>query len=147
MDGSVGPQRDADRIEILIELIDEMIGIITEENAALAIGIPASRAQQLARKIELAALLDNWKTEVAAKRLDFAGANAPLRDKLIDRVKLLDAIMHENVGMLVAAIETSKRRIDAVMAAVRENISEVSPYSARGRVVTPTSSCVANLRV
>lgn len=42
--------------------------------------------------------------------------------------------MDENVTRLRAAIEASQRRIDAVMAAIREQISDNAPYGANGRI-------------
>jgi hypothetical protein len=42
--------------------------------------------------------------------------------------------MDENVTRLRAAIEASRRRIDAVMAAIREQISDNAPYGANGRI-------------
>jgi hypothetical protein len=41
--------------------------------------------------------------------------------------------MNENVARLEAAIEASRRRIDAVMSAIRQEMTDVSPYRADGK--------------
>ena len=55
--------------------------------------------------------------------------------------------MDENVTRLRAAIEASQRRIDAVMAAIREQISDNSPYGSNGRVNGQIASYGRNVQI
>lgn len=48
---------------------------------------------------------------------------------------------------LRAAIEASQRRIDAVMAAIREQISDSAPYGANGRISSQSASYARNVRI
>ena len=48
---------------------------------------------------------------------------------------------------LRAAIEASQRRIDAVMAAIREQISDNSPYGSNGRVKAQMASYARNVQI
>jgi len=60
--------------------------------------------------------------------------NRALQQKVLQRIGSLSAAMDENMIRLRAAIAASQRRIDAVMAALREQISDSSPYNANGRI-------------
>ncbi len=70
-----------------------------------------------------------------------------LQEKVMGRIACLRASMDENMIRLRAAIEASQRRIDAIMAAIREQISDRSPYSANGRINGHSASCATGLRV
>lgn len=146
MNIAVNIQSDASRMEDLIALIDEMIVIVTDENAALARGLPASRSKQLVRKTELAALFEQWVADVSSKKINILASKEPLRSRFAERVKLLQIVMDDNIIKLRAAIATSQRRIDAVMAAVRERVSDAVPYTANGRMAGPAASYAANIR-
>jgi hypothetical protein len=54
--------------------------------------------------------------------------------------------MDENMVRLRAAIEASQRRIDAVMVAIREQISDSSPYNAKGRVNGHSASYATSIK-
>jgi len=57
-----------------------------------------------------------------------------LQGRVLTRLEHLSVAMDENATRLRAAIETSQRRIDAVMAAIREQISYNAPYGANDRI-------------
>ena len=73
--------------------------------------------------------------------------NRPLQGKILARLEQLRLVMDENVLRLRAAIEASQRRIDAVMAAIREQVADNSPYGANGRISAPSASYARNLRI
>jgi hypothetical protein len=133
-------------LEVMIALIDEMIAIITEENSCLAKGLPASRSKQLSRKTELAAYFERWVADAATDRVNFRAGGEALRAKLMERTRYLQAVTDENITKLRAAIAASQRRIDAVMGAIKERMSESAPYAANGRLGRPGISYAANLR-
>jgi two-component sensor histidine kinase len=57
-----------------------------------------------------------------------------MQRKVLQRIESLRLATAENMVRLRAAIEASQRRIDAIMAAAREQIAGNSPYNANGRV-------------
>jgi hypothetical protein len=125
---------DGKRIQDLIELVDALIDVVTEENIALAMGLPASQSRHTARKLELADLFEMWVKEVSMKNLLLHTPNRPLQQKVLGRIDRLRISTDENMTRLRAAIEASQRRIDAVMNAIRAQISDNSPYGASGRI-------------
>ena len=139
------PAPQFNELESMISLIDEMIAIIVEENSCLAMGLPASRSKQLSRKTELAAYFEKWVAEAATDRVNFRAGGEALRAKLMERTRYLQAVTEENITKLRAAIAASQRRIDAVMGAIKERMSESTLYSANGRLSRPGMSCSANL--
>jgi hypothetical protein len=134
------------RIEDLVELIDALIDVVVEENVALAMGLPASQSRLTARKLVLAEQFEKWVVEVSMRRLLLHTQDRALQAKVLQRIESLRCSMDENMVRLRAAIEASQRRIDAVMAAIREQISDNSPYNARGRVNGHSASCGTSLR-
>jgi glutathione S-transferase len=139
-------QSQFNELEIMIALMDEMIAIIAEENACLAKGLPASRSKQLARKIELAAYFEKWVADAATDRVNFRVGGEALRAKLMERTRYLQVVTDENITKLRAAIAASQRRIDAVMGAIKERMSDSSPYAANGRLTRSGMSYSANLQ-
>lgn len=101
----------------LDKLIDDLTEVIDDENALLAKGMPASLAGVTGRKSNLALRIQE---DLAA--LGAAGAIAgPDRDYFEERVGLVQAKARENLSRLAGAIGASRRRIAAVVAAVRES--------------------------
>jgi len=146
MNNAFRSQPQFNGLEVMIALIDEMIAIIAEENACLAKGLPASRSRQLSRKIELAAYFERWVADAAADKVNFKAGGEALRAKLMERTRYLQVVTDENITMLRAAIAASQRRIDAVMGAIKERMSESLPYMANGRLGRVGLSYSANLR-
>jgi hypothetical protein len=137
---------DGSRIEDLIELIDALIDVVTEENIALAMGLPASQSRHTQRKLQLADLFEKWVKEAPMRNLLLQTPNRPLQHKVLARIDDLRRSMDENMTRLRAAIEASQRRIDAVMAAIREQISDNSPYGASGRINGNAASYARSIR-
>lgn len=135
-----------DRIAELIELIDALIEVVHEENIALAMGLPASQSRHTAMKSRLAEHFELWVGEVSARRVKLTTPDAALQARFAGRIECLRQSMDENVLRLRAAIEASQRRIDAVMAAIREQMSDVSPYGASGRIAPRAASCGTSIR-
>lgn len=140
-------QNEGYSIADLVELIDCLIDVVTEENIALAMGLPASQSRHTARKLELADMFEQWVKEVARKNMLLGTPDRNLQVKVLERIEQLRVTMDENVTRLRAAIEASQRRIDAVMAAIREQIADNSPYGANGRVSAQTASYARNVRI
>jgi hypothetical protein len=136
------------RIEDLLSLLDELIEVTKYENELLLAGWPASQLIPFQRKAELAEQFQPWAVAAAKSPAAIFTADRKLYDRLIERLNELQALTTENVLNLRAAIEASQRRINAVMAAIREQIAADAQYSANGYACGSTqSSYVANLRV
>jgi hypothetical protein len=135
------------RIEDLVELIDALIDVVTEENIALAIGLPASQSKFTARKLELSDLFEQWVKQVSMKNVLLSTPNRALQMKVLDRIEQLRVAMDENLVRLRAAIEASQRRIDAVMAAIREQMADNSPYGSNGRIAGQSASTARGVRI
>jgi hypothetical protein len=146
MNVAVRGQSQFNELDKMIELIDEMILIIAEENSCLAKGLPASRSKQLTRKMELASYFEKWVVSAATNRVNFQAGGERQRAKLMERTRFLQIVTEENIIKLRAAIAASQRRIDAVMGAIKERISESSPYAANGCAGRLSMSYSANMR-
>jgi hypothetical protein len=70
-----------------------------------------------------------------------------MQQKVLARIEALRLAMDENMVRLRAAIEASQRRIDAVMSAIRAQISDNSSYGASGRVNGGAASYGRGLRI
>jgi hypothetical protein len=146
MNGAMKVQSGAGTVADLLVLIDEMIALTAEENAILARGLPASRSMNLRRKMELAAAFERWVGEVSSRGTDLLSGDEVLRQRVAERLQVLQVNIDDNVVKLRAAIEASQRRIDAVMSAIRGRISESALYNANGRTGPAARAYTANIR-
>jgi hypothetical protein len=126
--------RGDDRIEDLSDLIDALIDVVVEENIALAMGLPASQSRLTQQKLVLADQFERWVADAPMRRILLAAPDRAMQQKVLLRIESLRQATDENMIRLRAAIEASQRRIDAIMAAAREQITGNSPYNASGRV-------------
>jgi hypothetical protein len=133
-------------IEQLVEVIDELIHVLVEENEWLARGLPASRSEQISRKVELAETLKCWVDEVTSDKVSIHVGDGKLRAKLTQRMDVLKLETEQNIVRLRGAIEASRRRIDAVMAAIREQVGKSSSYSCVGRASSQMTTLGTNIR-
>jgi hypothetical protein len=92
-------------------------------------------------------MFEQWVKEVAMKNVLLGTPDRKLQMKVLERIEQLRVTMDENLTRLRAAIEASQRRIDAVMAAIREQISDNSPYRSNGRVKAQMASYARNVQI
>ncbi|BAR98657.1 flagellar protein FlgN [Blastochloris viridis] len=116
-----------------ITLIDQLVEVLVSENKTLSRGFPASLIDTTARKNELGEAFEQWVAAVRNQRIDLTAANDELRDEMISRSHTLHAAVDENINRLRGAIDASRRRLDAVLRAVRDERAGNSPYGADGR--------------
>jgi hypothetical protein len=121
-------------VAAVIDLMQRMTLVIEEENRILSQGMPASLASTSARKTELADQFEGWANRVRTAQIEIGHADIEMRAKLLNATKALRTVMEENVVRLRIAMEASRRRVEAVMSAIREQISSSSPYGANGRL-------------
>lgn len=123
----------------LVALIDEFIAVVDEENTMLARGLPASLSSVASRKAELAEAFEVWVSAATARTFRIDTASEPVRKRFLERLALFQKTMNDNIAHLEAAMEASRRRIDAVMTAIREGLVEASPYGANGKTYQVSS--------
>ena len=122
---------DTDVAEIL-GLVEALIRVIDEENRQLATGLPASLSSAVADKGKLAVNLEAQVAAIRSQTISIADAAPLLRQQLAARSSVLSDAMVENTTRLRAAIEATRRRIEAVMRAVRDDATSNGAYNAGG---------------
>ena len=133
---------DNPKIVELDALIEELIAVIDDENALLASGMPASLAATTGRKSNLAGSI-----EASLKAIGAAGPITDAERAYLDqRVGFVQRLAQENLSRLAGAIGASRRRIAAVVAAVREDgASTASVYGRTGSRMSGGSTCQTSL--
>lgn len=129
---------DTGRFAELDRLIDQLIVVIDDENALLASGMPASLAATTGTKSNLAGSIEEYLRALGA-----AGPITPEERAYLDeRIGLVQGKARDNLSRLAGAIGASRRRIAAVVAAVRETGTATSPAYGRtgSRLADPSSS-------
>lgn len=122
----------------LLALLDDMILVIAEENALMAAGIPGSTSPVVARKRDLADALSRWIAALRSGEIVLGRADRTLRARLLEKNEVLRRQMDANVGSLRASMAATRRRIDAIMRAIREQSAPApSRYGANGRIAAP----------
>lgn len=125
----------------LLQLMDNFTALVKEENAQLARGLPSSPQSIVARKNEMADMLEVWARAATSRKFNLALVNGHLQARFVSQLSLFQAAMNENVCRIEAAIEASSKRIDAVMMAVREQMKPVRPYGPDGQLHHHRSEC------
>jgi hypothetical protein len=120
-------------MQSLSELLESFIALINEENSQLARGLPSGSRAISARKNDLASALEIWVKAAATRQVRLDDLSDPQRQKFVDRLAFFQRTMDENMRRLEAAIEASHRRIEAVMAAVREEVAKNLSYGSDGK--------------
>lgn len=118
----------------LMSVIAELTDVILEENAVMAEGIPAAVMATVDRKLELSDLYEDLLAEMVETKPACLTSDPELARKLMDAVLELRQATQENLVRLEAAMNASKRRVEAVMAAMRSEARVDSPYSAKGEI-------------
>lgn len=133
---------DTRRFAELDQLIDELIAVIDDENALLAGGMPASLAATTGTKSNLAGSIEEH-----LRALGSSGPISPEERAYLDaRVGLVQSKARDNLSRLAGAIGASRRRIAAVVAAVRETGTATAPlYGRSGNRIADVPSGRASL--
>jgi flagellar biosynthesis/type III secretory pathway chaperone len=116
------------KIDAMLALLDELHLIIGEENRILAAGLPASLAQTVSRKTSLADQLDGWLAAMRRGELEADGTHPDELARLVVRLHSLRTLMGENTLAIKRSMEASRRRIDAIMRALRSESQGVRLY-------------------
>ncbi len=121
----------------LLAVVTELSGVIADENDILSRGIPASVVETLDRKLALTEVYEElWeRMDETGEGCGFSTESDLSRD-LMDAVRHLRDVTSENLDRLEEAVDASKRRVDAVMAAMQEiERNTTTGYTADGDVL------------
>lgn len=123
--------------ERLMRVLGELTDVVLEENAIMAEGVPAGVVATLGRKRRLTGDYERLCAELAAGRRGGLGAEPALAGALIVAVMRLREATSENLARLEAAMDASRRRVDAVMAAMRSQDDGAGHYGPGGSPAAP----------
>lgn len=118
----------------LLEVVTELTEVIVEENSIMADGMPAAVVATIDRKLELSDTYEDMCAEMMETQRDSLAADPVLARKLMEAVLRLREVTAENLTRLEAAMDASRRRVEAVMAAMRSDARETTPYGPKGGV-------------
>jgi hypothetical protein len=116
------------KLRQIIVLLDELIVVIGEENWSLSAGVPASLSQSVGRKTQLAERLESWCDAMRRGEIDMRLSEPALLAILIERLRTLRAAMDKNTSLIRHAMLATRRRINAIMQALRETQRVSSGY-------------------
>lgn len=131
----VATERPARQLaEALLETVTELSTLIAEENRALAAGYPAGLAASTDRKAALAAeYADLWE-DLGPDGAALLAQDPDFGRVLMAAVVALRGATQENATRLEAAMAASRRRVEAVLAALRQDGAGTRPYGAKGDI-------------
>jgi len=129
----------------MLILLDELYDLVEGENRLLSGGIPASLSDTLARKSSLAGRLDACLREMRSPGFKAAADPAELAS-LVSKLQRLRMLMKDNTAMIKRSLDSTRRRIDAIMKALRGEPGRVAGYGA-DRLERRRSNQVANDRL
>ena len=127
-------------IDQLLQLAYQLAEVVEEENRLLSLGFPTPLAATTEAKLRLSREIEAIMTEADSKRRT-AAANIEQRGELAKRIRRIEAAVQENSNRLDGAIYATKRRIAAVMSAVRDEVKSDAPsYGSDGRRPTAAAT-------
>ena len=125
----------------MVDLLDELHEVVGAENRLLATGLPASLAQTVARKTELANQLDGWLDVMRRGELVDEVSGPEDLALLIAKLHSLRALMGENTVRIRRSMEATRLRIDGIMRALRSD-SRSAGYGADSLMKRPANEAV-----
>lgn len=124
----------SDAARALLDTIAELTRIIAEENRSLAQGFPAGLSATSERKTELAAEYAELWAELGADGVGLLADDPDFAHVLMDAVSRLRHTTRENLARLEAAVTASRRRVEAVLDALRQDARAGSSYGVKGDI-------------
>lgn len=119
-------------VTALIEVMRELAEIMQAENALLKRGMPAALSDMTQRKCELADEYTDLLMVTNHRHGAVIARDPDLRNRLLGIARDLECLCRENMLRLEAAMVATRRRIDAVMAAIRKTGDDGHRYAANG---------------
>lgn len=132
------PPAATTKLRQMVDLLDELHEVVGAENRLLATGLPASLAQTVARKTELANQLDGWLDVMRRGELVDEVSGPEDLALLISKLHSLRTLMGENTLRIKRSMDATRRRIDGIMRALRSD-TRTSGYGADSRMMRPAN--------
>ncbi|MGE4278403.1 MAG: flagellar export chaperone FlgN [Magnetospirillum sp.] len=120
--------------EALLDTVSELSELITEENRALAAGYPAGLAASTERKTELAAEYAELWDDLGPQGAAVLAQDPDFSRVLMAAVVSLRSATQENATRLEAALAASRRRVESVLEALRQDGAGSRTYGAKGDI-------------
>ncbi|MDA8231367.1 MAG: hypothetical protein M0006_08510 [Magnetospirillum sp.] len=117
------PSAETAAIE-LMQVMAELRAVFLAENDLLRRGLPAKLVEMVDRKTELSEEFSSLYRDVFVQHADDLAANPELRERLVETGHELQDLSRENMWRLEAALNATRRRVEAVMAAIRAHDSQ-----------------------
>lgn len=120
--------------QALLHTVTELTEVIAEENMTLASGFPAGLAQTTERKSELANEYAELWEDLGHEGAAALAADPEFGHALMEAVNNLRQIAAENITRLEASMAASRRRVEAVLEALRRDTRQNATYGEKGDV-------------
>lgn len=122
-----------DPVLSMLRVMDDLCDLLREENELLSEGLPARLSLKTDRKLALTREYGQLR-EAMVQTAEVQGARhvSELREQLLSAAGVLDGLARENTRRIEVAINASRRRINAVMQAIRDISEEDRPYCEAG---------------
>ncbi|WP_445682453.1 hypothetical protein [Radicibacter daui] len=117
----------------MLKVMDDLCDLLREENELLSEGLPAKLSLKTERKVALTHEYSQLR-EAMMQTAEVQGASrvAGMREQLLSAAGVLDGLARENTRRIEVAITASRRRINAVMQAIRDVAEADRPYCEAG---------------
>ena len=112
----------------LFDVMDELKDVIAAENDLLDIGMPAALSELSEIKTQLAEDFQELSSEVLADYAAEIAADPALGRRIMEAGMELRALTQANLERLSSAVNATRRRIEAVMMAIRDHDQENRTY-------------------
>lgn len=120
----------------LFDVMDELVELIEAENDLLRRGMPAALSEYSEQKTALSREYTRLCRKVMGEHAQFISDHDTLRLRMIDMGEVLKTLSQENMRRLEAALEATRRRIEAVMMAIRAHDQESGSYQPNGAMLS-----------
>lgn len=120
--------------EALLDTVAELSELITEENRSLAAGYPAGLASSTERKTELAAEYAELWDDLGPEGAAALAQDPDFSRVLMAAVATLRTATQENATRLEAALSASRRRVESVLEALRQDGAGSRTYGSKGDI-------------
>jgi len=120
---------EREAISELFEVMRELKDAILAENALLDSGMPAALSDVSELKALLAEEFQERSSEVLASHARQIAADPDLGRRLIEEGQELRRLTQANMERLAGALAATRRRVDAVMAAIHDHNQENRTYA------------------
>ncbi|WP_417694028.1 hypothetical protein [Roseibium sp.] len=123
----------------MIGVATELTSLAIEETERLQAGKPEPIDDILLRKRELVDEYEKWIKTMARQQQILMHANPTLFEQLLQCNRELTDALSENKATLKKAMTVSKRRVETIMRAIREESTVPTAYANNGRYAANTA--------